>query len=225
MTSIQILIFLITFILLCLLVRLLISAYKRKIISAKIIKGEIPTKTILFPSTGEWEVVVGSSDPFDFSNHHFHSSAQMFANDLCVKNSKGLNELGKDNQSYPTFGKEIISPISGEIVCVVDGIEDNVPGELNPQMVYGNVVMIEDLDKHVVVLAHFKKGSIKVKEGDKVVQGQALGQCGNSGNSAEPHIHIHIQSERGFEKGNGIVIKYKVGENEFNSKRGTIIKV
>ena len=204
---------------------LLISVYKRKIISTKIIKGEIPTKTILFPSTGEWEVIVGSSNPFDFSNHHFHSPAQMFANDLCITNSKALNELGNDNKNYPTFGKDIISPVSGEIVCVVDGIEDNIPGELNPQMVYGNVVMIEDSDKHVVVLAHFKKGSIKVKEGDKVEQGQLLGQCGNSGNSAEPHIHIHIQTERGFEKGNGIIIKYKVGETEFASLRGTIINV
>jgi len=54
------------------------------------------------------------------------------------------------------------------------------------------------------VLAHFKRGSITVKPGDKVKRGQVLGQCGNSGNSSEPHIHYHLQHSPILQDGLGI---------------------
>lgn len=34
-----------------------------------------------------------------------------------------------------------------------------------------------------------------VKTGDTVTEGQLIGQCGNSGNTSEPHIHIHHQRQ------------------------------
>ena len=42
--------------------------------------------------------------------------------------------------------------------------------------------------------AHFKQHSIIVKQGQKVKSGELLGQCGNSGNSTEPHLHFHLQN-------------------------------
>ena len=46
-----------------------------------------------------------------------------------------------------------------------------------------------------MVLAHLKKGSIKVKEGQHVNEGEFLAQVGNSGSSSEPHLHIHHQRQ------------------------------
>ncbi len=43
----------------------------------------------------------------------------------------------------------------------------------------------------MVVLAHLMKGSISVVEGDYVRAGAPLGRVGNSGNTTEPHLHIH----------------------------------
>jgi len=43
-----------------------------------------------------------------------------------------------------------------------------------------------------------------VKPGDKVKRGQILGQCGNSGNSSEPHIHYHLQHSPVLQDGLGI---------------------
>ena len=40
--------------------------------------------------------------------------------------------------------------------------------------------------------AHFRKGSIPVKVGDRVKRGDLLGKLGNSGNSSAPHLHFHI---------------------------------
>lgn len=34
--------------------------------------------------------------------------------------------------------------------------------------------------------------------------GTVVGRCGNSGNSSEPHLHFHVQSEPGFELGRGV---------------------
>lgn len=44
-------------------------------------------------------------------------------------------------------------------------------------------------------LAHLKKGSIKVKEGQYVNEGEALAQVGDSVSSSEPHLHIHHQRQ------------------------------
>ncbi|HZA21424.1 MAG TPA: M23 family metallopeptidase, partial [Dehalococcoidia bacterium] len=40
--------------------------------------------------------------------------------------------------------------------------------------------------------AHFQPGSIRVKEGDRVKQGDVLALVGSSGNSLAPHLHFHV---------------------------------
>ena len=42
-----------------------------------------------------------------------------------------------------------------------------------------------------VLLAHLQHGSLTVRVGDQVTTGQPLGRVGNSGNTSEPHLHIH----------------------------------
>jgi murein DD-endopeptidase MepM/ murein hydrolase activator NlpD len=56
----------------------------------------------------------------------------------------------------------------------------------------GNHVILECDGIHVV-LAHLRKGSTCVAAGDTVAAGALLGEVGNSGNTAEPHLHIHAQ--------------------------------
>jgi hypothetical protein len=46
-----------------------------------------------------------------------------------------------------------------------------------------------------LLIAHLKPGSVSVEPDQWVEEGQPIGQCGNSGNTSEPHIHIHHQRQ------------------------------
>lgn len=58
---------------------------------------------------------------------------------------------------------------------------------------YGNYVMIDHGDGTASVYAHMYNGSIAVKNGDKVKQGQKLGMMGSSGSSTGSHLHFEIR--------------------------------
>jgi murein DD-endopeptidase MepM/ murein hydrolase activator NlpD len=76
-------------------------------------------------------------------------------------------------------------------------------GKLNPQHdltppqrdavnLAGNYVFIHCQAQDVeVLLAHMMKGSIVVAVGELVQENQRLGLDGNSGNTSQPHLHIH----------------------------------
>ncbi|MFH1484998.1 MAG: M23 family metallopeptidase [Chloroflexota bacterium] len=102
--------------------------------------------------------------------------------------------------------REVLAPGDGIVTDVIEGVRDNLPGSKNPYSVLGNAVFIRHKEHEVSVLAHFKQGTIGVKVGDKVVKGQAIGLCGNSGNSGEPHIHYHLQNTDVIQDGTGIKV-------------------
>src|SRR5690606_3865299 len=56
----------------------------------------------------------------------------------------------------------------------------------------GNHVVIEVAGGHVVLLAHLRRGSLRVHPGRRVSAGDVVGECGNSGNSTEPHVHVQV---------------------------------
>ncbi|MEQ9424428.1 MAG: M23 family metallopeptidase [Cyclobacteriaceae bacterium] len=59
---------------------------------------------------------------------------------------------------------------------------------------FGNVVLMKTSNDEYLVFAHLMKNSIVVKESQKINQGDPLAQCGNSGNSTEPHLHFQMQN-------------------------------
>ena len=61
---------------------------------------------------------------------------------------------------------------------------------LGPGGLFGNHVVVRGDDGTCVVLAHLRRGSVRVRRGDLVEPGQVVAECGNSGNSSEPHLHI-----------------------------------
>lgn len=145
-----------------------------------------------FPFAGG-SYVVGQGGSATVINYHSANDTQRFALDILA-----LDELGRradgieptELASYRIYGREVVSPCDGEVTAAVDGIADNAIGSTNRDAVAGNHVVIacEGIE---ILLAHFMPGSVLVKAGDSVATGEPLGRVGNSGNSSEPHLHIH----------------------------------
>lgn len=172
------------------------------------------------PICDEWFVFWGGINEFD--NYHYAYENQRYAYDL-VRVINGATYEGTNliNENYFAFGTDVIAPFNGKVVKVVDGIKDNVPGEMNEKYPAGNYVVIEHPNKEYSMIAHFKNGSILVKEGEQVKEGQLLGQCGNSGNSSEAHIHFQIMDCSQFEKAKSIRIQF---QNNYEPVQGDIVK-
>jgi murein DD-endopeptidase MepM/ murein hydrolase activator NlpD len=162
-------------------------------------------------------------------NHHHNVAPQNLAMDI-VKIGAGTSRTfegdPKVNESYACWAQPIYSPIGGVVEISVDGIPDNIPGEMNAHMVSGNCMMIRSSEGFVVVLCHFKNGSVAKKKGDVVKSGDLLGLCGNSGNSSEPHLHFQIQSQVGFVRGVALrpvfrqILVSGISQREYSPKKG-----
>lgn len=127
-------------------------------------------------------------------NYHAEYLHQRFAADLAVVRGNATHAGdGLRNEDYYCFGRPILAPAAGEVVEVVDGVADNVPGRLNARDVTGNRVVIDHGNGEFSMLAHLRQGSLRVERGDRVAAGDRLGDCGNSGHSSQAHLHYQLQ--------------------------------
>jgi len=149
---------------------------------------------LLFPLAGG-TFVAGQAGSTRIVNSHARHPAQRFALDLQMLGEGGVRARGllpRDLDRYAIFGHEVRSPCVGVVLAAVDGLPDHAPPERDPAHPAGNHVAI-DCGEGVVFLAHLQDGSVAVARGDRVGAGQVLGRVGNSGNTTEPHLHIHAE--------------------------------
>jgi murein DD-endopeptidase MepM/ murein hydrolase activator NlpD len=62
----------------------------------------------------------------------------------------------------------------------------------------GNFVRVLHNDGTMGVYLHLKKGSVSVREGQRVAVGNPLALSGNTGNSSGPHLHFVVQRNTGM---------------------------
>lgn len=147
-----------------------------------------------FPlSNGTFYVVQGGASYL--LNYHRVSASQKFALDITklgpgARRAAGL--LPGDPSAYFVYGSDVSAPCSGRVRYAVDGLADSsIPSEDVPDPA-GNHVAIDCAAQRVtVVLAHLRKGSLRVHTGDGIEAGQVIACVGQSGHSSEPHLHIH----------------------------------
>ena len=92
-------------------------------------------------------------------------------------------ELGETN---------IIAVKNGTVVKVYTGCESY--GEYTCGSYAGNHVLIMHTDGMYTFYGHLHEGTIKVKEGESVSQGQVIGKMGSSGWSTGPHLHFEVRT-------------------------------
>ncbi|MGF1473256.1 MAG: peptidoglycan DD-metalloendopeptidase family protein [Rubrobacteraceae bacterium] len=166
---------------------------------------------------GVWYVAHGGDNPV--LNYHNVDRAQRFAVDLVKLNPLGTRTSGvypSDPRRYAAFGAQIESPCTGEVIEAQDGNPDHRGSGTDRENPAGNHVVMrcQNTDPEVdVVLAHMKRGSVMVEQGEVVEEEKALGKVGNSGNTSEPHLHIHA-----VKTGSGNYLEGKGVPIEFNSR-------
>lgn len=120
---------------------------------------------------------------------------QSHAVDIIGIDGWGLHADGiapRDPERYRIYGTDVLAPCAGTVVLRVDGLPNMQVPEGDREHMLGNGVMLACGDNHVL-LAHLAPGSVAVALGDEVATGQVLGRVGNTGNSNEPHLHMHVQ--------------------------------
>lgn len=154
--------------------------------------------TYQVPFGDTWWVFWGGET--ELHNYHAATPSQRYAYDLVIwKDGATYSGDGVENEDFWAWGQPVLSPANGTVVGVVNDQPDLAPntslGDRNAaENPAGNHVVLEVAENEYVFIAHMQQGSVQVQVGDEVQSGDRLGLTGNSGNSSEPHIHIHVQA-------------------------------
>ncbi len=94
-------------------------------------------------------------------------------------------------------GVNVLAAAPGTVLRVRDEVPDRIvrtaKDRLAIQNVFcGNGLVIDHRDGWRTQYCHLQKGSLKVKQGQKVERGEALGLVGFSGLAQFPHVHLTV---------------------------------
>ncbi|MCM8594100.1 urea transporter [Accumulibacter sp.] len=146
---------------------------------------------LLPPFAGEMSLAQG------FDGELTHQGPWRYGMDFIrTENGYSYRSDGGSLQDFLAFDTPVLAPAWGTVVACRDDIADNAPGAMNMTENWGNYLLIDIGGGLCVMLGHLRQGSLTVAPGASVVPGMPLARCGNSGRSAQPHLHLHVQ--RGF---------------------------
>ena len=150
------------------------------------------------PFDGVWWVFWGGDTVMQ--NYHAATPAQRHAFDFLIwHNGATFTGSGTRNRDYWVHGQPLHAPANGAVVGLLNEFDENVPGEVLPDVhPAGNHLAIQTAESEFLYLAHLQPNSFGVRQGDRVSTGDLLALTGSSGNSSEPHLHIHLQNKADF---------------------------
>ncbi|MBX3723996.1 MAG: urea transporter [Turneriella sp.] len=145
---------------------------------------------IRLPFWGKWKVSQG------YHGEYTHQGEWYASLDFMALSEEGALRKNQSAsvEDYFTFGLPVLAVAAGTVRRVVSHLDDNELGAMNLRENWGNLVLIQHGPALFSLVCHLKKNSVAVKEGDYVIAGTKLAQAGNSGRSAEPHLHLHFQA-------------------------------
>lgn len=165
------------------------------VVLAYVATGLLPrqdARSLAFPLEGG-RFMVGQGGNNALLNHHRAHRAQRYAADISAIDAAGFRAAGilpRDPARYAIFGAAVVSPCDGEVVNTRDGLPDLNPPAMDPENAAGNTIVIA-CEGMLVELAHLQSRSVDVATGDRLMKGQRIARVGNSGNTTEPHLHVH----------------------------------
>ena len=160
---------------------------------------------LAFPIKGGNYLVVNGGSNISINAHmvtldpnvpRFHAyKGQSYGVDIVELGGFGLRANGllpPQPSAYKIYGAAVYAPCAGEVLAALDGLPDMQVPQVDRDHMAGNHVLLR-CKQADVLLGHLKPGSLKVVAGTRVTAGHHIGNVGNSGNTGEPHLHIHAQ--------------------------------
>lgn len=185
-----------------------------------------------YPFRGRWRA--RNSPARRVPSHGTHLFGTTYAIDFIAVDEKGLSApltlravfATEEPESFTGFGAPILAPVSGRVVALHDGAPDHearrsfalVPYMLTQaeraraggEGLAGNhvVIAVPGSRSVYVAVAHLRRGSVRVRLGQEVEAGDVVGECGNSGNSTQPHVHVQAVDSMHWETARGLPITF-----------------
>ena len=165
------------------------------------------------PVVGRWVPVnsPGSKVP----SHGLHAWGQTYGVDLIhVPSGTWMlnivwSPLSRPADDFVSFGQPVVAAAEGTVVRAYDRARDHrsrtswlgllyllaesgVRELTGARRILGNHVVLDLGDGTYAAVAHLRQGTVRVEPGQRVAAGEQLAECGNSGNSTEPHVHFQL---------------------------------
>lgn len=175
------------------------------------------------PFQGIWYIEYGGTKKKN--SHSWSIPGQRYAYDFEIrKNNSPFHDDPTKNENYYSYLENIYAPADGWIIEIVDQYENThitKDREIicdcdNPR---GNHIIIKHEHGEYSTICHLQKGTIKVKIGDRIKEGDMIGKVGNSGNTQGPHIHFQIQLGIDPDYSKGVPITFKNAYYHNHKKR------
>lgn len=171
---------------------------------------------LIFPFRGNGIVTQG----FAANGGHRNGSGQFAIDAMALSENYApqKTEAFAVNTDVVGFGHELVAPGAGVVVIARgDRPDQPVPGESNEEFHLpefrgagdpGNHVIIDHGNGEFSKIGHLMAGSLAVREGARVTQGQRIGALGNSGDSFAPHVHHQLQDGANWQSASALPCRY-----------------
>jgi hypothetical protein len=130
-----------------------------------------------------------------------------------VKDGATFSGDSSDVRSYFAYGKPVLAVADARVVTARDGLPDNVPGHgesfhpavpITMETVAGDTITLDLGGGQFAYYMHLQPGSLRVKAGDHVRQGQVLARIGSTGDARGPHLHFEVTTSSKLASGEGV---------------------
>lgn len=130
-------------------------------------------------------------------------------------------------ERFISFGREVLAPCTGQVVVVHNGEPDHEARRSPitllgyaltqasrvragiPAIAGNHLTIADEASGAFITLVHLRRDSLRVGPGARVRVGDVLAECGNSGNSTSPCVHVQATDRTDFRSAVAVPLTFR----------------